>query len=109
MKMSDMFDLPLDCSLVDNANIGYAVELECDKSVTEDQACAVDYAINNHDRMAGEIAELKGALVGLIEDVGVIYSPTGRCGCDEKHYTITSGEIDDIKLLLAKLNQEGGE
>ncbi|CAM0101898.1 hypothetical protein MYOV072v1_p0032 [Vibrio phage 207E29.1] len=108
----------------------FGVHNERDINESNEAAIHAIYAINNHDRMVEElksktdmlalvveeksrmteeIAELKAALVGFIEDVGVIYSPTGRCGCDEKHYTITSGEIDDIKLLLEKLNQEGEE
>lgn len=67
MKMSDVFDgdivdvnLFQDSCYLDTDNADYEIE---DGEVKE----RVIYAINNHDRMAGEIAALKGALIDMVD------------------------------------------
>lgn len=71
MKMSDVFNLPLDFGdwmvFSKPYNTDWTIESQTDEieCSSEEEAKHVAHAINNHDRMVEEIAELKG-LVTLI-------------------------------------------
>lgn len=93
MKMSDHFDLPVSFD-VDLCKIySPSHNLIEAKAISLDAQC---YAINNHDRMVEEIAELKAALELMI----LQFESDHNC---EYEYKV----IKSSKNLLTKLNQEG--
>ena len=74
MKMSDVFQLPVTAHISKvKLNVGFSINclnIECDYGRdcdTEKHAHHAAHAINNHDRMADEIAELREALGSLCE------------------------------------------
>ncbi len=107
MKMSDVFGVC--CKSVVAESFGqYLIVNEVDTARFKNRkhTGAVVHAINNHDRMVEEIAELKGALkinkkafLNLIE---LDLVPDSA-----KQETLELA--DSIYRLLAKLNQEGEE
>lgn len=103
-----------DCGVYDW--IAYNLEIEIPKNSTliinvdvspsywGDSIDEINYAIvgdvdikpiNNHDRMVEEIADLKGAVVELLDYKGIL--------------TSDNLAVVNAKQLLAKLNQEGEE
>ncbi len=118
MKMSDLFELPM---VVDGYSVesqpsiptGCVVELvsdiECDSGR---DAKYVAHAINNHDRMVEEIAELKGLVDSLKKDRSSaisLMSKSWRHGAEDRPMILTSFVEMANKQFesLAKLNQEG--
>ncbi|CAM0007001.1 hypothetical protein VPHK373_0010 [Vibrio phage K373] len=106
MKMSDVFCLPMvQGSIVLMSNDHrYVIEFDASDSNYGEQIDHVAHAINNHDRMVEEIAELKGKLLEHKEFNELMHSmPTD--------WTIKrSIELHkETEKLLAKLNQEGEE
>ncbi|CAL9955121.1 hypothetical protein VPHK24_0006 [Vibrio phage K24] len=100
MKMSDVFKLPMvhgSIVLMSNDH-RYVIEFDNSYSDIGDQIEHVAHAINNHDRMVEEIAELRKGLEIMIEQ----FESDHNC---EYEYNIIRWNKD----LLAKLNQEGEE
>ncbi len=100
-KMGDVFCCEVDASAF--TVISGVVKEHADDSVMPHEYTA--HAVNNHDRMVGEIAELKGALSSLIETSESNEQQLSDCIL-EIHNESTSLKIS--KALLAKL-QKGEE
>ncbi|CAH9015038.1 coil containing protein [Vibrio phage 466E53-1] len=90
--MSDVFKLPMVCEEGDgylySKDLRHSIVFDDSDANMMEQKTSVAHAINNHDRMVEEIAELREFVCSLQLDVG-----------------------NEIKLenLLAKLNQEREE
>ena len=72
MKMSDIFDLPLDVRddlvFFSKSDTCYAkIESVSSRKEEVEVSSAIHKAINNHDRLEQENAELKGMLKHLLE------------------------------------------
>jgi hypothetical protein len=69
MKMSDVFTMPMNCS-VEDSYCGWDCITFGDGNITNKMAIAVDLAINNHDRLVDEVTtkdeQIKN-LVGILE------------------------------------------
>ena len=103
IKMSDVWNQPITYGIYENASVagnvlprGFGMLFN-----NEEPARAIVHAVNNHDRMAEEIAELKGVLTNIL-DKAEFYS---MCSGDKKTALFALREI----AQLAKLNQEGEE
>ncbi|AUR99169.1 hypothetical protein NVP1263B_09 [Vibrio phage 1.263.B._10N.286.51.B1] len=110
MKMSDIFEgrvvLDSSCGKVGGGcleigdDLGWIAHfgVHNDRDVNESNEAAIHaiYAINNHDRMVEEIADLRKGLKIMIEQ----FESDHNC---EYEYNIIRWNKD----LLAKLNQEG--
>lgn len=63
MKMSDVFELPVCCSIEDKMGGGECITFDTPyHNLSDAHGSAVDVAINNYDRMADEIAELRAKI-----------------------------------------------
>ncbi|AUR99385.1 coil containing protein [Vibrio phage 1.265.O._10N.286.52.F6] len=125
MKMSDRFDLPLKFKstpfLKDNSGespiYSQFVFNDLDDNDRVDRAKYACHAINNHDRMVEEIAELRASEADLVnrnEDLLCIIDDLTRIARaldkPEKHTNSQHKRAKrDLCKLLAKLNQEGEE
>ena len=98
IKMSEHFEFGL-CLEVRDGHIYNRYD-----EFTDKQAGLIEDAINNHDRMAEEIAELKGALKSLIE---TSESNEQQLSASLLEAHAESTTLKSAKRLLAKLNQEG--
>ncbi len=99
IKMSEVF---VDVIQLGDTLIGYGHGKFADFSGLETEARYAAHAINNHDRMAEEIAELKGALntqLSVLKGYKDLMI----------HPLSLDDDIANIEQILAKLNQEGGE
>ncbi len=112
MKMSDVFD----GEVVQDGDAllakGYG-EL-ADFSGYKKEARYVAHAVNNHDRMVEEIAELKDSVDSLKKDRSSaisLMSKSWQHGAEDRPMILTSFvEMANKQFeLLAKLNQEGEE
>ncbi len=137
MKMSDVFNLPLSVlEPITNSHGGWPVvsasvkgesvcghmgrfeitqgqysgtsrylDIKLAKDMAESAACAV----NNHDRMVEEIAELR-SFVKKVSELDIETFHFENQGGDEDCFEYVCTDIvDDAVELLAKLNQEGEE
>ena len=115
MKMSDVFDgrvvLDSSCGKVGGGcleigdDLGWIAHfgVHNDRDVNESNEVAIHaiYAINNHDRMVEEIAELREALCDVID---------GCSECDLNYQTgLSIARCQEIMDISSKLNQEGEE
>lgn len=100
MKMSDVFELPMTQGITCVMSKDHRHEIVFDESDSNvsDQIEHVAHAINSHDRMVEEIAELRKGLEIMIEQ----FESDHNC---EYEYNIIRWNKD----LLAKLKQEGEE
>ncbi len=96
IKMSEVFGVC--CKSVVAESFGqYLVVNEVDTARFKNRkhTDAAAHAVNNHDRMVEEIAELKGAINQLLKYNGIL--------------TSGNSAVVNAKHLLAKLNQKGEE
>ncbi len=103
-KMSDVFGVC--CKSVVAESFGqYLIVNEVDTARFKNRkhTGAVAHAINNHDRMVEEIAELKGKL----ESIWSIVETEKTCNAGYWDEEFGAGEVFDEIQELAKLNQEG--
>jgi hypothetical protein len=67
MKMSDAFKLPMVCEdgdgFIYSKDLRHSIQFDDSDTHMMDHKKAVTHAINNHDRMIDEIAELRDALL----------------------------------------------
>lgn len=98
MKMSDVFELPMVCEEGDgylySNDLRYSIVFDDSDLNMMTQKQSVAHAINNHDRMVEEIAELKGAVVELLDYKGIL--------------TSDNLAVVNAKQLLAKLQKGEG-
>ena len=102
MKMSEAFSLPLQATYEKDYSDEYNHHI-CDSTGDILLPCIPDdvdqefivEAVNNHDRMVEEIAELKGAINQLLKYNGIL--------------TSGNSAVVNAKELLEKPNQEGEE
>ena len=71
MRMSEVFELPIDCSIDEFPDGRDGIYFAEDSSITEYQAVATDIAINSHDQLTDENARLReenAKLKGMIDN-----------------------------------------
>jgi hypothetical protein len=97
MKMSDVFCCEVDASAF--TVISGVVREYADDSVMPHEYTA--HAINNHDRMVEEMAELRGKL----ESIWSIVETEKTCSAGHWDEEFGAGEVFDEIQELAKLNK----
>ena len=119
MKMSEVFSLPLQATYEKDYSDEYNHHI-CDSTGDILLPCIPDdvdqefivEAVNNHDRMVEEIAELKGLVDSLKKDRSSaisLMSKSWQHGAEDRPMILTSFVEMANKQFesLAKLNQEG--
>ncbi len=114
MSMSEVFDLPVSVDGF-NLNDGYIggvggmtianFDYEFVSTLSASMAEHSAHAINNHDRMVEEIAELKSFVTNLSNSP--IHAKLGTKGHSGYEEHLSADWKEGAKDLLAKLNQEG--
>lgn len=96
IKMSDVFDLPLEANSLDISNaLGDVVG---DFSAEDEDKAAV-HAINNHDKLTSRVAELEAALTKIKDITGELGGQNPANFCEE-----LAMEQDDATYRVYKLS-----
>ncbi len=118
MKMSDVWNQPITYGIYENASVagnvlpmGFGMLFN-----NEEPARAIVHAVNNHDRMVEEIAELKSHLGNLVtESIALAQFKNDTLRGNIRSTDLDEPEWHDYQTIgeagayLAKLNQEGEE
>ena len=120
MKMSDVFKLPMVCEdgdgFIYSKDLRHSIQFDDSDTYMMDHKKAVTHAINNHDRMADEIAELRAKIAkkdemvsDLIEALGASVDDTSELREMVKLYKLSSDEVTKYKHVLSYNESYAGE